>query len=297
MIPLIIHLLNRSRHRKVRWGAMHLLSRVVRTNQRRLRIQQLILLALRCAFPAVLALALAGPVLTALDFLPGDAPGRTVILVDNSYSLAAADPKNSEDAAFQALDRAVTEILETQPEGTEIALVSIGSRPTLIQPPTLETVVKFEDRWRMSIRMPTQSRFQLRFSLRRTSSPNPIVRARRSSWSAIFKAPIGKCRRRSSSRTHRSPFIEWGESHSGNVAVESLQLPPIALTVGQNIEIKATIRNFGPAIEQAPVFLRVNGDRVAASQINLPEDGRLPRSVFSGILTSADRTWCRSKLM
>lgn len=117
---------------------MHLLNRVVRTNQRRLRIQQLILLALRCAFPVALAFALAGPVLTDFNFLPGDAPGRTVILVDNSYSLSAADPAASDQTAFKSVVRAVNEVLETQAEGTEIALVSIGSHPTLIEPPTLD---------------------------------------------------------------------------------------------------------------------------------------------------------------
>ena len=57
-IPIIIHLFHKSRFQVVKWGAMHLLEAVLRTNQRRIRIEQLILLAVRCAIPALLALAL-----------------------------------------------------------------------------------------------------------------------------------------------------------------------------------------------------------------------------------------------
>ena len=58
-IPLILHILNRSRFRQVEWGAMHLLESVVKVNHKRLRIEQLILLLVRCAIPALLAMCLA----------------------------------------------------------------------------------------------------------------------------------------------------------------------------------------------------------------------------------------------
>ena len=63
-IPLFIHIFNRSRFRTVQWGAMHLLESVIKVNHRRFRIDQLILLLVRCAIPVLLALSLARPVLT-----------------------------------------------------------------------------------------------------------------------------------------------------------------------------------------------------------------------------------------
>ena len=48
-IPIIIHLFHKSRFKVVLWGAMHLLEAVIRQNQRRIRIEQWILLAIRCA--------------------------------------------------------------------------------------------------------------------------------------------------------------------------------------------------------------------------------------------------------
>ena len=88
-IPIIIHLFHKSRFQIVKWGAMHLLEAVIRTNQRRIRIEQLILLAIRCAIPALLALAMARPVWVGAQKLLGNAKTSTIVLLDNSYSMEA----------------------------------------------------------------------------------------------------------------------------------------------------------------------------------------------------------------
>ena len=88
-IPILIHLFHKSRFEVVKWGAMHLLEAVIRTNQRRIRIEQLILLAIRCAIPVLLALAMARPVWQGAQKLLGEAKTSTVVLLDNSYSMAA----------------------------------------------------------------------------------------------------------------------------------------------------------------------------------------------------------------
>lgn len=265
LIPLIIHLLNRSRHRRIQWGAMHLLNRVVRTNQRRLLIQQLILLLLRCAFPVLLALALAGPVLTKFNFLPGDAPGTTIILVDHSYSMSSND-------AFDRASAALDEILESQAEGTEIALVSVGANPAQIEPPTLD---------RRQVRREFESEIHpdadpasipaaldfARQILEKSSRPRRTIFIisdfQRADWQAELNPDENTA----------FAFYPVGKPSENNIAVENLTLPPIALTVGQKIQIQATIRNYGDAINEIPVFLRVNGDRVAASQVDLTENG------------------------
>src|SRR5947209_2702545 len=47
-LPILIHLINRMRYRRVRWAAMEFLLRSQKRNRRRLIIEQLLLLALRC---------------------------------------------------------------------------------------------------------------------------------------------------------------------------------------------------------------------------------------------------------
>ena len=64
LIPLLIHIFNRSRFRVVQWGAMHLLESVLRVNRKQVQLEQIILLIIRCAIPILLALCLARMVVT-----------------------------------------------------------------------------------------------------------------------------------------------------------------------------------------------------------------------------------------
>src|SRR5215218_3247386 len=86
-IPILIHIFHKSRFQVVKWGAMHLLEAVIRTNQRRIRIEQIILLVIRAAIPVLLALCMARPVWTGVQKLLGDTKTSTVVLLDNSYSM------------------------------------------------------------------------------------------------------------------------------------------------------------------------------------------------------------------
>src|SRR6202795_4660051 len=57
--PIIIHLINRMRFKRIRWAAMEFLLKAQKRNRRRLIIEQLILLALRCLLVALVGLLVA----------------------------------------------------------------------------------------------------------------------------------------------------------------------------------------------------------------------------------------------
>jgi hypothetical protein len=69
-IPIIIHLLNRQRATIVDWGAMRFLQDSMTSRSRRILIEEVILMALRCLAVALLALALARPFLPAHTTIP-----------------------------------------------------------------------------------------------------------------------------------------------------------------------------------------------------------------------------------
>src|ERR1041384_7494583 len=87
-VPIIIHLLNRRKFQKVVWAAMRFIQTSVERNQRRMRVEDMILLALRCLLLALLAFALARPAFqnSTSDFL-GQSKVTGVIIVDNSASM------------------------------------------------------------------------------------------------------------------------------------------------------------------------------------------------------------------
>src|SRR5688500_503354 len=106
-VPIIIHLLNRRRFRLVDWAPMKYLKLTIKTNRRRMRIEQFILLAVRTLVVLVLILAVARPVLSATGMGSWlGARGRTarLIVIDDSLSMGyqAADRRAALDSAKDA---------------------------------------------------------------------------------------------------------------------------------------------------------------------------------------------------
>ena len=92
-IPLIIHLLNRRRFRRVEWAPMRYLKLTIQRNRRRIQIEQLLLLLLRIALLVLLFFFLARPVLnpTGLEqWLGTGGASSQVVLIDDSLSMGYA---------------------------------------------------------------------------------------------------------------------------------------------------------------------------------------------------------------
>ncbi|MDE2682074.1 MAG: BatA domain-containing protein [Verrucomicrobiota bacterium] len=116
-VPIIIHLLNRRKFKKVTWAAMKFIKLSVEQNQRRMQLEDLLLLLLRCALLALLAFALARPALktSGTDVL-GQTKVTAVVVLDNSYSmdLRGLDKKS----AFQKARAAAKEAINAMPSGS-----------------------------------------------------------------------------------------------------------------------------------------------------------------------------------
>lgn len=87
LVPLVIHLLNRQRHKRRQWAAMEFLLRAFKKQRRRLRRENLLLLLLRCLIPILLALAVARPLLQRAGVLAQGGTVHHVVVLDASYSM------------------------------------------------------------------------------------------------------------------------------------------------------------------------------------------------------------------
>ena len=119
-VPIIIHLLNRRKFQKVVWAAMRFIQTSVEKNQKRMRIEDMILLALRCLLLALLALALARPaILSNATGVFGQSKVTGVIILDNSQSMGLSDGTGTRfDKAKQAAEAA----LDSMPSGSATAV-------------------------------------------------------------------------------------------------------------------------------------------------------------------------------
>lgn len=88
-VPVLIHLINLRRQRRIRWAAMQFLLASQRHNKRWILFKQLLLLAMRMTVIAVLVLMLAHLIVRNEWFrLIGSGTTHHILLVDDSYSIS-----------------------------------------------------------------------------------------------------------------------------------------------------------------------------------------------------------------
>ncbi|MFL5403805.1 MAG: BatA domain-containing protein [Gemmatimonadales bacterium] len=112
-IPILLHLLARREPPTVVFPAVRYLVTTTREHQRRLKLQNWLLLVLRTLLIAMVVMAAAGPTVP-LRGVPGHAPSALVLIVDNSPSSGAVVGGTPQlgpivDAARRVLDRATPE--------------------------------------------------------------------------------------------------------------------------------------------------------------------------------------------
>lgn len=86
-VPIVIHLINRMRFKRIRWAAMEFLLKAMKRTRRKLIIEQLLLLALRCLLVALVGLL----VMRFVGFSFADLGGRQavhIVLLDDTLSMA-----------------------------------------------------------------------------------------------------------------------------------------------------------------------------------------------------------------
>jgi len=137
-IPIVIHLLSRRAYRETDWAAMRFLLEAARKNSRRMRLEQLILLAVRTLILLLAALAFAEPLVEAVS--PQARP-RTLlhrlIVVDSSFSMGARVDSGTRFDRAKSVARQI--VADSQP-GDAVSILRIAGHtsPGVIREPAFE---------------------------------------------------------------------------------------------------------------------------------------------------------------
>ncbi len=127
-IPLLLHLLGRRRARKVPFTALAFLMNRNPRRARAIHLRERSLLAVRCAAAALIALALAKPLVPALDdddsVIAGAGPVALAIVLDDSMSMMTRGADG--ETRFEAARARVLRLLDRLPIGSTAALVASG---------------------------------------------------------------------------------------------------------------------------------------------------------------------------
>ncbi|MBC8356272.1 MAG: VWA domain-containing protein [Planctomycetes bacterium] len=131
-LPVLIHLWSRRRFVETTWAATQFLLAAIRRHQRRIQIEQWLLLAIRAAILLLLAIAFAEPIVSGLPGIGGwrpQPPTHTILVIDTSYSMAyeASETTRLSDARLQA-----TKLVEYAAPGDAFSLVTLADPPEVI---------------------------------------------------------------------------------------------------------------------------------------------------------------------
>jgi len=129
-VPIIIHLLNRFKHRTVNQPAMDLLRRALIVRSRQVRLEDLLLLLLRCLALLLLASALSRPTLRgqSAQLLGGPRQIGAVVAIDASYSMNHRGVASRFD---RARDRARDLFASFEP-GYPVTLMLMADQPRVL---------------------------------------------------------------------------------------------------------------------------------------------------------------------
>lgn len=263
-IPLIIHLLHRSRYRTIEWGAMHLLQASKNLNSRRMQWQQLLLLLLRCALPVLLALAMSRPLLQSFGGADGQAAISLAIIIDDSMSMFATSHIEEQKAKtlYAVACNSAAEILTKLPAGSNSLVLLGGAKADALQgqiPDDLSTKLN-----ELANRTVPAGDLGLQESIRDSltwlaTSQNPrrqiiilsdFQKHEWATWGSEQASELAKQIADQSippqiSFVHISPKEVAALAKASNLSVDSIDISPSLLATERDVTISATVGNHG----------------------------------------------------
>jgi hypothetical protein len=274
-VPIIIHLLNRRRFQIVDWAPMKYLKLTIKTNRRRLRIEQLLLLILRTLMIIVLILAVARPVLSRAGiggWLAARSRSARVIVIDDSLSMAyQQDTKTAFDHARDATTQLIRNIgtqdsltvfttsAPTSPLVRDVHLEDSNKLVSLIA--TLKSTDAHND-WAATLKHADDAINAAPFPSKEVII---VTDLRRSGWSD----DVAKISNKWAGANVAMRIIDVGIRQTTNSSLLAFEQEDAIALPGDIINLKALVRNETPAsISGAQAVLTIAGE---ARPVILPD--------------------------
>jgi hypothetical protein len=264
-IPIIIHLLNRRRFRRVEWAPMRYLKLTIQRNRRRIQIEELILLLMRIAALVLLFFYLARPVLnpTGLErWLGSGGRSSQVVVVDDSMSMGYAA---GDASAFQrARETAAALLAAARPQ--DRCTIATTSAP---RTPVLHEVegARRDELTAAALGLPLTAAHAawpavlegvdeiLRSCTYPTRQVTILTDLRRAGWEGGVATIAGRW----AEQGVRVRLVDVGDEETRNVSLQSLLPVDRTILAGAESRWEALVRNDSPSsLSGAKAILRVD---------------------------------------
>jgi hypothetical protein len=257
-VPILIHILNRRRYKVVQWAAMEYLMAALRKNRRRLRFEQWLLLAARCAVMVLIGLALARPMgcsNNTIASLAGERTGLHVFVIDNSASMSYEAGRPDAKTHLQQAKVLAKGLIDRLSAGGESVVVVTASAPAVAVVPrptyNLDDAKAAVDRIEQ-----TYGGTDLAGALERVrqiADESPGVAKRTlhlltDSTRSAFDTPGSGAFKQSArelSKAFRVTYHNLGRANQANASVTAVRPAANLITTRFNADFTATAKGFG----------------------------------------------------
>ncbi len=263
-IPVVLHMISRQRAKEVPFSTLRFLQISVQKTRRRRRVNDVLLMLLRAAVLALIAVGLARPTLTGLKSLLGGAQRALVIVLDNSASMRVVDRQRARmDTALAAAGQVLDELGESDQAAL---LVTCGPGH-----PEVERLNPTQEKLRQVLNQvqPSYERADLgarlgqaRELLSKTDAPNReifvISDMQNLSWEGLKESKA----KGSADEKRRPPtvvLVDCGREPEPDVAVTDVALEAAAPVAGLPVRASIELMNASSVMQQRHVELFVDG--------------------------------------
>ncbi|MYA70273.1 VWA domain-containing protein [Candidatus Poribacteria bacterium] len=268
-IPLILHLLNRERARRLIFSTVRFIQMSHQTNVRRHKLKRLLLLLMRILMLALLGLAFARPFFADAPEIIQKTGGKrnAVIVLDTSYSMQYED-------VFENAKKEVGKILDGLDASDAACLILSSDNARVVAPLGSEFA---HIRTALNNAEPSNERTDYLDAMQTADEilqPIPIgekqvyliADMQKRGWENFIETD-------KLSPDIQIHFVDVGAEKPQNYAITQISVPPVVLKEQKASQLVARVRNFGDEpVENLQVRLFIDGNVIDSVELDIEPD-------------------------
>ena len=281
-IPIVLHILNKARPKKVNWAAMELLQKTTQQQSKKIKLEDWLLMVLRCLTFLLVALAMMRLVFVNSSDLFSGASRELILVIDSSYSMN----HGQYESRFDLAKKKAMKIVNSLPSGSKISLVTIGDEPEVLIRHKDPSEILLE-RYFAALEAKPEG-FGLEFTLSvldelldESNSANRevifLTDAQKRSWCENSESAIEKIAELNQKAS--ISLLPLGDESYENLALSDFHMTSGACRSGGFINLSAKIINHGESLATASIELFHNSNIVDVTSVSSlqPKEERLLR--------------------
>jgi hypothetical protein len=284
LFPLLIHLFNRQKVKKIYFSSLLFLRSLEKTRMRRVKIKEYLLLLIRSLIILLVVVAFARPAIRGgfASKVGAHAKTSTVILLDDSYSMRY---ETKEGSLFDLAKKKAREIISQLKEGDEASLIPFASEPEArSEKPTYDfkSLSKQLDEILPSYQVTDVGKalkkaFEILKSSKNLNKEIYLISDMESSgWSyGSWGYFTDKSFSSLESRKVKLYLLDVWTDPKENLCIEKIDFGNQLIEKGKPFQIKAQVANFtSQAVKNLLVGLYLDGRRVSQTDVDVERGGK-----------------------